>query len=95
MSRLYASVIETVAIALYDTDEDITDEAMALRGAKLERSWSEIRSPRLDWALMQPTVKDAYRRRAMAALSALTYDIPEGSSVEFAIGAELVRVTKI
>lgn len=60
-------------MALYETDEDLVDEAISRRMATGDFGWSEIRHPRLTWSDLDPMTLAAYRRRGRAALAALAY----------------------
>ncbi|SEQ48543.1 hypothetical protein SAMN05428969_3229 [Devosia sp. YR412] len=68
-------MIETVACTIYDTDEDIVDEAIADHVAKGDTSWLEGRHPRLAWEQVEASVQEAYRRRARAAISVLASSV--------------------
>lgn len=64
-------LIETAARTLYETDEDMTDEAISALTAAGNSSWQEKRCPRLGWDELDPALRDAYRRRIRAILALL------------------------
>ena len=65
-------MIEAVARILYETDEDIVDEAIAELTATGEVAWQEGRNPRLVWDDLDGTLQLAYRRRARAAIAVMS-----------------------
>lgn len=65
-------LLEAAAIAIYDTDEDITDENI-VAAPHGHQAWNEGRYPRLQFAQLDSRTQDAYRRRARAAFAAAAY----------------------
>ena len=66
---MLASVEIATARTLYETDEDITDEAVSALVAKGFTSWHDRSMARQKWDELAPEVQLAYVRRAKAALA--------------------------
>jgi len=62
-------MVERVAQTLYETDEDILDEAISRMIAAGQR-WSEADHPRMSWKNLEEVIREGYRRRSRAAIAA-------------------------
>ena len=68
-----ADPVARAAQALFECDEDMTDERIADRMAAGDRSWQTAASRRECWATQATDIQHAYMRRARAALAAAAY----------------------
>ena len=74
--KLFAAYEEPIlraARAVYEADEDMTDEAIATMCARGDYTWNEARNPRLPWDDLPAEIQKAYYRRARAAIAANNY----------------------
>lgn len=65
--RVKSTLIEAVARALYDTDEDMVDDSVSALTASGDRSLQDGLSPRLSWEQLEFSLRNRYFRRARAA----------------------------
>lgn len=66
-------ILNAIAIALYETDEAILDEAIAGRIAMGDLSWKASSHPHIQFSEIAPELRRAYLRRARAARAAEAY----------------------
>ena len=64
--RVKSTLIEAIARALYDTDEDMVDDSISALTASGDRSWQDGLSPRLSWEQLECSLRKRYFRRARA-----------------------------
>lgn len=87
-------VRESIAAAIYEIDEDILDEAILKRQAESSSLlWGN--EPRQPWAEMSTQIKDAYRRRAAAALASLAQIVEPGHTVILTVGKQSMSITRL